>query len=338
MRIATFNADLERRGPGLLLRDILKGDDPQLAAMQTVVAAVSPDILVLQGVDYDHGHVTLTALRDMLGQGGPDYPYIFARQPNTGVPSGRDLDGDGRRHGPADSHGFGRFAGQAGMAILSRYPLDAAGAQDFSTLRWADLPDALLPTAGGKPFPSEEAQAVQRLSSVAHWTVPVTVGETRLQLLTCHATPPVFDGPEDRNGRRNHDELRFWQLYLDGRFGPAPTRDFVLLGDFNLDPVDGAGRKAAIRRLLADPRLQDVRPARPGPAAPDPGHRGDPRLDTAAWQQPEPGHLRVDYILPSADLAVTGAGVYWPPGDSPEGRAAAAASRHRMVWADVVID
>ena len=27
-------------------------------------------------------------------------------------------------------------------------------------------------------------------------------------------TPPAFDGEEDRNGRRNHDEIRFWVDYV----------------------------------------------------------------------------------------------------------------------------
>ncbi len=41
------------------------------------------------------------------------------------------------------------------------------------------------------------------------------VGKTTLHLLASHPTPPAFDGPEDRNGRRNHDEIRFWNDYLD---------------------------------------------------------------------------------------------------------------------------
>ncbi len=112
LRIATFHTELERDGPGLLLRDILKGDDAQLIAVRQVIAATSPDILVLQGVDYDHGLVTLTALRDWLAQDGPDYPHLFARAPNAGLDSGVDLDGDGRLGGPRDAQGYGRFFGQ----------------------------------------------------------------------------------------------------------------------------------------------------------------------------------------------------------------------------------
>ena len=34
-----------------------------------------------------------------------------------------------------------------------------------------------------------------------------------VHFLVSHPTPPVFDGPEDRNGPRNYDEIRFWADY-----------------------------------------------------------------------------------------------------------------------------
>lgn len=322
-----------------MLRDILKGQDPQLIALQQVVAQIAPDILLLQDVDYDHGLAALTALQGWLASGGAAYPHIFALPPNSGLATGLDMDGDGRLGRPQDAQGYGAFFGAGGMALLSRYPLDRAGVRDFSSMLWAQLPGALLPEVDGKPFPSPEARTIQRLSYVAHWVIPVAVAGQPLTLLAFHATPPVFDGPEDRNGRRNHDELLFWQHYLDGTFGPAPETRFVLLGDANLDPADGDGRVAAMRGLLADPRLQDVRPMRPaGPLADHPGHKGDPKLDTVAWPAPDPGHMRVDYVLPSADLEVTAAGVYWPPEDDPAAKTVAQASRHRMVWVDVALE
>lgn len=333
-----MNTALERDGPGLLLRDILR-DDPQVAAFANVVAQVSPDILVLQGVDYDHDLVTLTALRDRIEDAdGPRFPYVFARRPNTGMATGLDMDGDGDLGRARDKQGYGRFVGQAGMAILSRYPFDTDGVQDFSALKWRDMPGAILPKTLGAPFPSTAAQTAQRLSSVGHWVVPVVLpGNTFLHLLTFHAGPPVFDGPEDRNGRRNHDEIRFWHLFLDGAFGPAPHAGFVLLGDANLDPVDGEGRKEAIQNLLADPRLQDPEPKKSGPAFQGPGQAGDPELDTVAWPQDGPGHLRVQYILPSVDLDVMRAGVHWPSPDAPHAGDVDAAGPHRMVWVDLML-
>ena len=178
-----------------------------------------------------------------------------------------------------------------------------------------------------RPFPSARAQAIQRLSYTGHWVVPVVLPSGPLHLLAFHATPPVFDGPEDANGRRNHDEIRFWQLYLDGAFGPAPQGRFVVIGDANLDPARSDGRREAIRALLADPRLQDPRPAHDGPG---------PRHATVDWEQTGP--LRVSYILPSVDLAVAGAGIHWPPEGTPESDLAATASHHRLVWVDLALD
>ena len=171
----------------------------------------------------------------------------------------------------------------------------------------------------------------QRLSTSAHWALRVAHPEGAFTLLTLSATPPVFDGPEDRNGRRNHDQLMFWLHLLDGRFGPAPQERFVLIGDTNQDPVGGEGRKAAIRALLGDPRLQDPRPVRPDPEG---KLAGIARHHTVDWPDPGPGTLRVDYILPSTDWRVVASGVHWPvEGEAAE--EAATASRHRMVWVDL---
>lgn len=339
MRIASYNVELHRGGPGLLLRDILRGEDPQIDALRRVIAVLDADILALQGVDFDADLVTLVALRDTLAQGGAHYPHVFARPPNTGVQTGLDMDGDGHRNDARDAQGYGEFFGQGGMAILSRHPILSEEIQDFSTLLWRDMPGARLPQAEGRAFPSDEAQAAQRLSSVAHWMVPVGVPSGRIHLMSFHATPPVFDGPEDRNGLRNHDEIVFWRHYLDGAFGPAPTRRFVLAGQATIDPADGEGLKQGIVNLLSDPRFRDPAPRRPsGPLADSPGQSGDPRLDTVAWSLPEPGHLRASYVLPSADLTVADAGVLWPPPGDPLSDIVAQASRHRPVWVDLKLD
>lgn len=336
LRVASFNTELQRDGPGLLLRDIARGNDPQIAAVTAVIAQAGADILALQGIDWDYDGAALTALADRLAAAGAAYPHRLALRPNSGLASGLDLDGDGRPGGPGDSHGYGEFTGQGGIAVLSRLPIRTEEVRDFSALPWRDLPGALLPRrADGSPFPSAAARNAQRLSSTGHWVVPVALPDgSTLTLLAFQAGPPVFDGPEDRNGRRNHDEIRFWQLYLDGAFGPPPEGRLVLAGGANLDPADGAGRHAAIGALLKDPRLQDPHPASAGAArAGDQGHAGPDRLDTVDWEGP--GRLRVDYVLPSSDWTVKAAGVIWPgPGDP--GRAAAlAASRHRLVWVDL---
>ena len=80
------------------------------------------------------------------------------------------------------------------------------------------------------------------------------------------------------------------------------------------------------------------RPKRQGGANAD--HTGDPALDTADWRdEPGPGNLRVDYVLPSRDLIVTGSGVFWPAPDDPAfrliGSGKPASSDHRLVWIDI---
>lgn len=338
----------------MLLRDISRGKDTQVRAVVQVIAAADADIVFLMQIDHDAEQRTLSALRDALARAGVHYPYLFSAAPNTGRRSGLDLDGDGVQAHPRDAQGYGRYPGHGGMAVLSRVGRIEL-VQDFTPLLWRDLPMARLPMVAGRPFPSATAHAVQRLSSTGHWHLRVDLGGPSLDLLAYHATPPVFDGPEDRNGLRNADETALWRQWLDGAFGPVP-RDFVIMGGMNLDPVDGAGRKGTLRALLGDPRLQDPAPRSAGGVAAaktqggaNTGHRGDPALDTADWRDaPVPGNLRVDYALPSASLRVLDAGVIWPapeaPGSpdlavpdlaAPDLTVVETASRHRLVWVEL---
>ena len=293
-----------------MLRDILRGTDPQIAGIIKILQNTTPDIVVLQGFDYDLENKALHVFADALAVTGLDYPFRFALPGNAGRQTTLDLDGDTRIGGPGDAQSFGRFFGQGGMAILSRYPIQSEQVQDYTAMLWADLPGALLPQIDNLPFPSAEAQAIQRLSSHGHWVVPIDVpGLGTVTLLTFHGTPPVFDGPEDRNGKRNHDEIVFWQYFLEGKLGPVPENQFVLLGDANLDPRLGEGVKSAITGLIADVRLQDPLPDQ----------------HTVTWDGV--GKLRVDYVLPSADWTIRDSGIYRPDGPSP--------SRHDLVWVDL---
>ncbi|MDF2231389.1 endonuclease/exonuclease/phosphatase family protein [Albimonas sp. CAU 1670] len=360
VRVATWNVSLSRAGAGLAWKAVAEVHD-QARDVARVIRAVRPDVLLVQELDHDAEGRALAALADLLAQAGPegapglDYPYRFAAPSNTGVPSGLDLDGDGEVSGPGDAWGWGRFAGQYGMAVLSRLPLDVEGARSFRLLPWAAMPGNLLPADHYDPGTA----ARLRLSSKSHWDLAATLPDgRRLHLLASHPTPPVFDGPEDRNGRRNHDEIRFWADYLSGegwmvddagRAGALPPEaSAVVLGDLNADPADGDGRRQGIRALLSHPRLQDPRPASPGAAAAaraqggaNDGQAGDPALDTADWRDERgPGNLRVDFVLPTRDLEVTGAGVFWPAPDDPRaawvaGGRRPATSDHRLVWVDL---
>lgn len=321
LRIATFSPDLSRDGPGLLLRDLGR-KDAQIDTVVQVLAETRPDILLLTHFDWDYEDSALDAFAARLAQAGLDYPHRFAARPNSGMATGLDLNADGRLGTADDAQGFGTFSGQGGMAILSRHPIGPV--KDYTDFLWRDLPDNLMP-----PLP-EEVAAIRRLSSTAHWDAMVTVAGRPLHLLAMSATPPVFDGPEDLNGRRNHDELAFWLHHL-------PDGPFVLAGNLNLDPLDSEGRPEALARIMA--HVTDPLPRSAGGAAAkggvNDGHRGDPALDTGDWPDDKPpGNLRVDYVLPARPLKVLDSGVFWPA-EGPLAKAALAASAHRLVWVDL---
>lgn len=325
LRVATWNVGLDRTGPGLLVQDIAGGDDPQIAAIVKVLVALDADVILLTSVDYDRQGVALGLLADQLKASGLGYPHRFAFRPNTGMQTGFDVDGNGRIGDARDAQGFGLFSGQGGMAVLSRLPVDEAGARDFSGYLWRDLPGAMLPE--GMDLGLVE---VQRLATTGFWDVPVLAEAGPLHLLAWHATPPVFDGPEDRNGRRNHDEAAFWSRFLKGSLPMEPlVGPFVLLGDGNLDPADGDGLREGIAGLLADPALQDPLPK----GSHGRSEAGDPALDTAIYD--DLGGLRLDYVLPSVGVRVTGSGVLWPPESDPLWPDLAAASHHFPVWVDI---
>ncbi|MBL4813653.1 MAG: endonuclease/exonuclease/phosphatase family protein [Rhodobacteraceae bacterium] len=323
-----------------MLRDIARGEDAQIAAIVQIIASVQPDILLLTDFDYDLGGVTLDAFAQSLADAGLALPHAFALRPNAGMATGLDMDGDGRTGAPRDAQGYGRFAGNGGLAILSRWPIRIDDVQDFSGLLWRDLPGAVLPMQGDQPFPSAAAQAVQRLSSTAHWSVPIVAPGGDVVLLAWSATPPVFDGPEDMNGLRGRDELLLWRHHIEGNLGAAPAGHFVLLGNANLDPFDGDGRRDSIAQMLRHPALIDPQPVSAGgAAADDPGHSGPPARDTADWPDNAPGNLRVSYVLPSVDWTIVDTGVFWPAPDTPGadllGTDGQLAGAHRLVWVEL---
>lgn len=358
LRVAAYDVGLDRGGPGVLLGDL--GDDPpdaDIAAAVAAIRAVRPDVILISKLDHDPRGRALDAFATLIaaGEAGIDYPHRFAAPVNAGMPLPFDMDDDGRLAGWDDTRGFGKFPGHGGMAILSRLPIDAEAARSFRGMPWRDLPEARLPErADGGPFPSAEAQAAVPLSSRAHWDVPVILPDGgRLHLLASGPTPPLFDGPEKRNVRRNADEIGFWRLYLDGvaltddagHAAGAPDAPLVVLGNLQLDPLDGAGERAAIAALLSHPALRDPRPESAGGAAAaaaqggaNRDQRGPAALDTADWRdEGGPGNLRVDYVLPSAGLEVGGAGVFWPEPGAPLAEVVAQGPPHRLVWVDLVL-
>lgn len=365
VRFATFNASLNRATAGELradLQDALAGTvDPQLGAVLRIVEINAPDVLLINEFDYEAGNAALFA--ELAG-----YPYSYEAPSNTGIQSGFDLDNDGTvGTGPNagnDAFGFGVFPGQYGMAVFSKYPILTDEVRTFQNFRWADMPGARLPVSpDGTSWYSPDELEVLRLSSKSHWDVPVKVGSGRngkvVHFLVSHPTPPTFDGAEDRNGTRNADEIRFWADYVQPRAsryvyddaghggGLARGASFVIAGDMNSDPLDGDSVDGAIQQLLDSPRI-DAGSAPQSAGATEAAalqgganatHLGDPRFDTADFSDSAPGNLRADYVLPSKNLRVVDAAVFWPVQADPDSALTGVfpfpSSDHRLVRVDV---
>jgi hypothetical protein len=427
VRVATFNLALYDSAPGRILERLNRGDDPQACALAEIIQRARPQILVLNEIDYDAEGAVLAAFCDKylavpqnVSQSAAPaepiaFPHRMAFASNTGEHSGLDLDKNGEveatlgtRNYGGDCYGYGIYPGEYAFAVLSKFPIDKPAVREFRKFLWKDMPGALLPDDAATPAPNDwyspEILAAFRLSSKNHCDVPLDVNGRRIHLLLSHPTPPVFDGPEDRNGRRNHDELRFWTDYIatnsNNFFGPLPlegtgptehgqpevaraqggslraatgeggsegTRantyfkddagepgglspgsSFLILGDLNSDAHDGDG-KTGIAQLLASPRvLKYPMPTSQGAveaarlqAGANASHAGPHDQDTEdAADEPGPGNLHLDYILPSSDLKVAAAGVFWPKSTDPLAALVAGAehpvsSDHRLVWLDL---
>ena len=385
IRFATFNASLNRRNSGDLSAELAVPGSAQPDTVAEIIQRTRPDVLLINEFDFDP--VALIDFQQNYldlphGDAAPiDYPYSFIAPSNTGVPSGFDYNNDGSVGGPNDAHGFGFFEGQFGMVVLSMYPIDLEGVRTFQMFKWKDMPGALLPDDPATPQPGDwytpgpELDSF-RLSSKSHWDVPIEIGEATVHFLVSHPTPPVFDDPPftpagvDFNGRRNHDEIRFWADYVgpggnigayiyddDGHYGGLePGALFVIAGDQNSDPHDGDSIPGSAQLLLDHPLVSTkLTPSSPGAVeqndlqgGANDTHLSDPAFDTADFNDVAPGNLRADYVLPRKNLRIIDAGVFWPLSDDPLFALVGLfndpvpggfpSSDHRLVWIDVTND
>ena len=375
IRFASYNASLNRTNAGELITDLSTPNNAQAQAIAETIQRTNPDVVLVNEFDYDEAGEAAALFQEnylSVSQNGGDameYPYVYVASSNTGIPSGLDLNNDGEIGGPNDAYGFGFFPGQFGFVIYSKYPIVEEQVRTFQEFLWADMPGALLPEdpedADGDGntanwYTPEELAAV-RLSSKNHVDLPIEVNGDIIHVLASHPTPPVFDGPEDRNGRRNFDEIRFWADYIEGADyiydddgnlgGLASGAKFVIMGDQNADPFDGDSFPGAAQLILENPLVNTtVTPASEGgsDAAERQGSNnltqlGDPAFDTADFGEAEfggPGNLRVDYALPSYNLTITEAGIFWLPDEDPLferliGDFPFPTSDHRLVYVDV---
>jgi Endonuclease/Exonuclease/phosphatase family len=373
IRFATFNASLNRSAEGLLVEHLSNPNVDDVFRRQAknvaeVVQRVRPDVLLINEFDFDPAAVALfhdNFLQVSQNGSAPiKYRYSFVAPSNTGIPTGKDLDNNGTIGGGNDAFGFGAFPGQFGMVVYSKHPIATDDVRTFQLFRWKDMPGNLIPT----PFYSPDEVDILRLSSKSHWDIPIEIGKKTVHFLVSHPTPPVFDGAEDRNGRRNFDEIRFWADYIspgkadyiyddEGRTGGLkPGELFVIAGDQNSDPVDGDSVAGAIQQLLDHP-LVNTKTAPESAGAVEASalqgganltHEGDPRFDTADFADTAPGNLRADYVLPRKNLKIVDSAVFWPLQASPLFRLTGVfdfaqwgpvggfpTSDHRLVWIDV---
>lgn len=394
LRIATFNTALSRDMPGELRETLAKPDDQKAKLVAETIQRVQPDIILLQEFDYDrsgtaiHHFATNYLTQPQNGAESIAFSHVYNPSVNTGVPvlddKGKPLDVnlDGHTGTPADAHGWGNYPGHYGMVLLSRITLIGLWPDyhqsGVDTRPWVqttrrvveqaekqDIAPRVLPEPPVRGT-SKIARRYVRLPSKTNRAVLAvqTRGRTKLRneimLVFSHPTPPVFDGPEDRNGIRNFAEIGLMAAMADridasfngreieGQHGvslPVIRQPTVFMGDLNADPFDGESRPGAIQQLLDHPLINtDFTPTSAGGAewAKQQGginakHQGNPAADTADWgDDPErgPGNLRVDYVLPSIQLNVVGSGVFWPGPDDPLNYLNDA-SDHRLVWIDI---
>ena len=360
VRFATYNGSLYSETDGGLVARLETGDQ-KAASIAAVIQHQRPDVLLLNEFDYDPAHRAADIFQRRYlevaqhGQAPITYPYRYLAPVNTGVPSGMDLDRNGKITGGNDAFGFGLHPGQYGMLVLSRYPIDLKSIRTFQLFLWKNLPGAKSPVnpASGEDWYPPEAWDRLRLSSKSHWDVPVRTPLGRVHFLALHPTPPVFDGPEDRNGIRNHDEIRLWSEYISDRPAPWLCDDagvcgglpgdalFVIAGDHNADPVDGDSTGNPMAALLEHPRvLRFDPPASKGAEAAalrvgggNLTQKGIAAHDTGNFGV-RIGNLRIDYVIPSKGFVVRGSGVFWPTPDA-VGADWIEATDHHMVWMDL---
>lgn len=367
VRIATFNVSIEggnfsvqNQKPMLsaVIAALSTTDHPQLRNIAEIIQHVRPDILLLnefdyirpqsQGIDaFQRNYLN----RPQRGAAAIDYAYRFVAPVNSGVDSGFDLNGNGQLGEADDAWGYGHYSGQYGMALLSRFPIRYGGVRTFRNFPWRAMPGALAPVVvdSGEPWYSREIWQRLPLSSKSHWDIPVDIGGEVIHVLAAHPTPPVFDGAEDRNGRRNHDEIRFWKDYIDsaadayiyddigakGGLNPdsETQKRFVILGDLNASPDEGDALPGAIGQLLTSAYVNsDFVPVSKGAA------EHSPQNPLASSHTAEWG-MRADYVLPSyAGLEVCSGGVFWPHSREPLAPLVTSrrqSSDHRLVWLDI---
>lgn len=364
IQIRNVAAIIQKNRPDILLMAEFNNDGS--GENKAALAGFQQNYLsIAQSLDGAGGEVNLEPIT---------YPYFESYATNTGLVSQLDLDNNGTAGQiPGDAWGFGFYHGQYAFAVMSKYEIDSKNTRTFQQFKWKDLDGASIPTitecenadkipagmaCGDEWYTAEEWDQV-RLSSKNHVDAPIIVptsnGDEVIHLLLSHPTPPVFD--VGKNKAQNAAEVDFWHQYIqdksffyddNGRTGGlAAGEHFVIMGDQNLDPVDGDGISRVMQALHNDALLnQNVMNGSLYPSS----NGASEHASDNALTHPQPSHitstfgLGVDYVMPSATLDVTDSGVYWSASyeDGRKlfndarigkyGNGKDVSSDHRMVW------
>ena len=131
IRFATFNVSMNRNSAGELGDQLAAGNNEQIANISSIIRTVRPDVILLNEFDFA-GKQAGTAVehfqsnylsKPIDGLEPIEFDYAYTNEVNTGIPSGLDLDQNGKTTDPTDCYGFGRYPGQYGMVVLSRFPI-----------------------------------------------------------------------------------------------------------------------------------------------------------------------------------------------------------------------
>jgi len=354
LRIATFNIEDVRDS------DLETPKNERLQSIAAIIQRIRPNILLLNELAYSSedgpSNAEKFAYNYLAVSQGPGLEPLhfktYTPPSNTGIHSGLDLDRSGsvlkkpeplskeqtpsQREYGNDCLGFGTFPGQYAMALLvdDRLTIDTEQIRTFQHFLWKDMPDHLSPlNDDSTQWYPDQAWNILPLASKNLADVPIQLPNgTRLHAIISHPTPPAFDGPEQRNVLRNHDEIRLirelidnapWLIDDNGVAGGLSDQDsFVILGDLNADPVDGSSIDMTIfSQLLSSPRLaEDAHPM------------SDVQVDGLDSTDTSHFGLRVDYVLPSESITITSSGIERQPALGTE-----YPSDHFLVWAEVII-
>ena len=151
--------------------------------------------------------------------------------------------------------------------------------------------------------------------------------------------------PEDRNGRRNHDEIRLLADYLsqasylyddNGSKAPFSGQRFVILGDLNASVYSQETRPGTLEQLFDHPLVN----ASFTPTSEGAKHKctGCGRRGRTHRRLEEPSRLRIAF-----QMGLAGSGwrcFFGPQKGTPEHRLIAsrkASSDHRLVYLDLQI-